>query len=542
MRLIRGTIIALTFSVALPATQGLMAKPSSSKTKKKKAKKIPTLREKYLALKRNYRQGDISKPKMWAELARIHEKGDNLPLDERISLLATQATMLNEAGFPILAAIYSSQSLKLAKNPMDDDLRPSWDLLRRVSERRPIHNLVEIVADGVDLKGKSAPAFGTDWFYFAGNAAARKGDSGQAIKLLSKLAVDDRHFFPGKYQQAMLYVDQDKLKEAETSLKSILYPASQKLSPLTEDVRGDLSDYAYMALGRIYYEQQKFSESAKTYRMVDRDGANFYDALFEQSWAFFMAGYPAHSLGALHAVESPFYKDVFNPEAPIVRALVHYWLCRYEDSRNAVADFMERYEPAVEGLAEFLERKSLDPETAYALFENLLSGVSSEALGVPRGVLKTAAEKDNMMLVRDQYAAILEEKSRLESRGIYGKSNYAGKPMEYLERWETALRKDIGKRFLSELTDMKKEYDRLYAQAQFLYVELLMSEKDQILGKDLHASSKITKVTKREKVSGWAESTHAWKDSRNGEYWWDEVGYYITRVESQCMASDRPAK
>jgi hypothetical protein len=238
-------------------------------------------------------------------------------------------------------------------------------------------------------------------------------------------------------------------------------------------------------------------------------------------------------------VESPFYKDVFNPEAPIVRALVHYWLCRYEDSRNAVADFMEKYEPGVEGLAEFLERKRLDPETSYTLFENLLSGVSSESLGVPRTVLQTAAEKDNMMLVRDQYAAILEEKARLENKGIYGKNSGTEKPMEYLERWESALRKDIGKKFLGELQDLKREYDRLYAQAQFLYVELLMSEKDQILGKELHASSKITKVSKVAKVTGWGDKMVGWKDARNGEYWWDEVGYYITRVESQCLVPNK---
>lgn len=503
--------------------------------KKKKSSAPMSLHDKFMKLKRDYRQGDITKTKMWGELAKVNEQGEQLTESDRVSLLQTQAIMLQEANFPILAAIYSSQALKLTKQPLDADLHPAWDILQKTSERRPIQNLVEIVADAVDIKGKDAPSFGSDWNYYAANAAAKKGASDQAIKLYGRLDVNDRHFLPAKYEQAMLYVDGDKLKEAETALKTILYPQTQAKAKIGEEQRKELNDYALMALGRVFYEKGQFSSAAKTYRMVDRDGKLFYDALFEQSWAFFMGGYPMHALGALHAVESPFYTEVFNPEAPIVRSLVNYWLCRYEDSRNAVADFMEKYEPGVEGLSEFLDRKRLDPETAYSLFENLLSGVSSDSLGVQRSVLQTAAEKDNMMLVRDQYAAILEEKSRLESRGVYGKGNMAGKPMEYLERWETALRKDIGKKFLGELQDLKREYERLYAQAQFLYVELLMSEKDQILGKELHASSKITKVSNTANVKGWGDKMVGWKDARNGEYWWDEVGFYITRVESQCL-------
>ena len=90
------------------------------------------------------------------------------------------------------------------------------------------------------------------------------------------MAVDDRHFFTAKYQQAMLYVDQDKLKDAETSLKAILYPQSQRMATIAGvDTRKDLNDYAYMALGRIYYEEQRFPDSAKMYRNVSRDGSNF---------------------------------------------------------------------------------------------------------------------------------------------------------------------------------------------------------------------------------------------------------------------------
>lgn len=526
---------AKNVKTAKPVKTGKKAKVSKARIVKKPA---VLLHEQLTALKRSYRLGEITRRSAWEQFAKLHDRGAQMTKDDRVALLQTQATMLVEAGYPILAAIYASQAVKIAPNPVHRDMEPAWSILRRVSEKRPIQSVLEILADNVSPKS-DVPAFGSDWNYLAGNAAARRGETAKALDFYGSLKIDDRYFFPAKYQQAMIYVDQDKLGEAEVSLKAIVYPTSQRLSPLRESVRKQMADYAYAALGRIYYERENFLDSAKMYRQVNRGGLTFYDALFEQSWAFFMAGYPMHALGALHGAESPFYAEVFNPEAPLLRSIVYYWLCRYEDSRNALADFMEKHAPAVEKLSEFLDRQRLDTETAYQLFENLVSGVSGESLGVPKAILQTAAEKDSMLLVRDQYAAIIEEKARLEAKGIFGSKATMANPVDYMERWAAALRKDVGKRFLAELQDMKKDYDRLYAQAEFLYVELLMSEKDQILGKELHASSKITKVNRKLNVTGWGHDTQAWKDSRTGEYWWDEVGFYIVPVEPMCNVSGR---
>ena len=78
---------------------------------------------------------------------------------------------------------------------------------------------------------------------------------------------------------------------------------------------------------------------------------------------------------------------------------------------------------------------------------------------------------------------------------------------------------------------MKSHFDELYSQSQFLYLELLMSKKEQLLGRELHASSKVTKA--KDKISNWAESAQSWKDKMD-EYWWDEIGYQIIELEPQC--------
>src|SRR5690606_7777345 len=104
--------------------------------------------------------------------------------------------------------------------------------------------------------------------------------------------------------------------------------------------RREILNAIKMAMGRIHYETKQFEPAIKHYRSVDKDSRVYYDALFEQSWAFFLAGYPSQALGSLHAVQSPFYQNVFNPEADVLRALIFYWVCDYNASRTALAEFI----------------------------------------------------------------------------------------------------------------------------------------------------------------------------------------------------------
>ncbi len=519
-------------------TKSKSSKVSKSSKKKRRTKvavkkRKRTTSDRLALIKKRYLSGVIKEKEMWIELSKIHANGKGLSKKDKVSLLQMQATLMLKQGYPISAAIYASQAIKVSENPSDRRTSRAWHILKKVSEEEPIQNLLEIVAQKADVNGK-APEFGTDWNYFLANSYASAGKPDKAIKYYKKLKITDRYFFPGKYQQAMIHVDKDKLKDAIVSLKAILYPTSHRLSPLAEKDRRQMADHALMGLGRIYYEKREFLNSAKMYRSVSGESASYYDALFEQSWAFFLGGYPSHALGSLRGVESPFYAKVFNPEATVLRALIHYWMCRYDDSRNALADFLDHNAKGVEDLEGFLDRQRLTASSAFQLFEDLISGVSEQSLGIDRKILLTASEKDSLLFVRDQYASVISERRRLEAKGVFGTRRGVNKSVAYMERWETALRKDIGSKYLRELRSMKKDFDRLYSQAQFLYVELLMSEKDMLLGKNLHASSKITKVSKKMDINGWGKKTQSWADSNLEEYWWDEVGFYISPVQSQC--------
>jgi hypothetical protein len=232
-------------------------------------------------------------------------------------------------------------------------------------------------------------------------------------------------------------------------------------------------------------------------------------------------------------VNSPYFKDRFNPETKVLESMIYYWMCRYEEARDALADFSEQHREAIESLGGFLDRQRLTAETAYQLFENLITGVSAQAIGIPLSVLHTAAQQDVMLLARDQYATLIEETANLDTYGIYASSADVEQYKNLLATRAAAIRTDIGARFLGELRAMKEHFDELYSQSQFLYLELLMSQKEQILGRELHADDKATRVTDKDAFSGWSRKTQSWQDTKN-EYWWDEIGFQVIDVDPEC--------
>ncbi|MCX6116531.1 MAG: hypothetical protein NT027_03245 [Proteobacteria bacterium] len=485
-------------------------------------------------LRVKYRTGEINDKEMWGLLVELNEVLPKLPGEQQATILQTQANVLSRNGYPILAAINAAQAIKKASDPFSNDYSRSWTIIKEVSREKPIQNLLESIAESLIHHKKNPGTFGSDWKYIEGNVLYAQGQSSTAMDYYAQVKVNDRYFFPSKYQQAMIQLDAGKRDEAIASLKSIVYPTSQELSSLNRDELRLLTDDANIALGRIFYEQKKFNDAMTHYRLISRDSHNFYESLFEQGWSLFMAGYPNHALGVLHSVRGPFFPDSFNPEATMLSAIIYYWMCRYNDSRNELADFLEKNRVAMKQLQDYISRKNLDADVAYSLFENTVTGVSSEGLGMPRNLLNSAAEKDSMMHVRDQYAAVLEELQKLQIKGVFGSKEHVETLRSYLEQWSVALRKDIGKRFIVELQEMHQDFTRLHDQAQFLYIELLMSQKDQLLGKELHSDSKIGKVVSSENISGWGKYTQAYASDDKLEYWQDEVGFHIFRLVPLC--------
>lgn len=532
-------ISTILLSFALLGAGSAMAAPKKEKDKVKKTRaaavvKSSALDKQFSQVMERYRRGELQKKTMWDALEPFAGSNyDQLSSDNQQAYLQVRSQLLFLSGFPVLASEYAANALVLAKEPFAENHTPLWRILWTVSKVKPIQYILNELAPKLNSKLPLPPEFGSNWAYIVGSAYQAQGKNDLAKAAFDKLVMQDRYFLSGQYQLAMMAIEGNKSAEAETYLNSILNPTAQGLADIKRTELIEMINYAHMALGRLYYQDQKFIDSARHYRQVRKSSNLFYNALFEQSWSLFMSGSLKHALGTLYAVNAPYFRDHFNPEAKVLESMIYYWMCRYDDARASLAEFADGNREAIDSLGVWLDRQRLTPETSYQLFENLVTGVSSESIGIPVMILHTAADSDTMLLVRDQYASLIEEMQQLETYGIYGnKQNYDVYKDQVLKRAEER-RTEIGKLFLAELQGLKTHFEELYEQSQFLYLELLMSQKEQILGRELHADTKVTRVTDKDAFSGWSKKTQSWQDNKN-EYWWDEIGYQIIDVDPEC--------
>lgn len=544
MRRSLGHILRISILLSFIAPVAVAKEKSSKKTApqpKAQSKSLglaaavnPSLNKKFLLIMEQFRKGELQKKSMWDAMRPFETAYDQLSADNQMGYHQIRAQLLFMAGYPLLASESASKALQLSPDPYGENHQPLWKILWTVSKAKPAQYVVEELAGKLGSIDGNPPEYGNNWNYVLGNAFAAEGKFDLAKAAYEKVVMQDRYFLSSQYQLAMISIEAKKPKEAESYLKAILSETAQDLADLRAIEIADMIGYAHIALARLYYQEGRFIESATEYRTIRRNSKLFYDSLFEQSWALFMAGSMKHGLGTLYSVNSPYFQYSFNPEAKVLETMIYYWICRYDEARNALADFSEKHREAIASLSIFLDRQRLTSETAYQLFENLITGVSGAAIGIPLNVLTTAAESDSMMLVREQYASLVEEMGSLETYGIYGNMVDGERYKQILQSRAVKIRTEIGNRFLAELRALKEHFDELYSQSQFLYLELLMSQKEQILGRELHAESKASKVTDADAFTGWSRKTQSWEDTKF-EYWWDEIGYQIIDVEPACQ-------
>ena len=484
--------------------------------------------------KRSYRRGELSDRAFWARLSKLYKYVRSGIVAHPSDLLQNQAMLLEKAGYPLLAAKYASKAIMASNKPYGREVRPAWKLLSNIAKSRQIHDILIDLATKITPGRKPPPEFGGSWNYFVAEAYVRKNNFKKAEKAFKRVQVKDRYWMAARYQLAMNYISNNNLNLARKTLSQLLDPDYNRSASISRYKRRMFIDSGFLALARVEYERKSYLDSIRFYRQINQKSPLFYEALFEQSWAFFMNGNPNHALGALHSTESPFFNDRFNPEVSILRSFIYYWMCRYDDARISLAGFIETYQEPVSKLDTFLKKKNFTPKTAFTLFENLIAGVSEKSLGISRRLLESVALNSEMRFVRDRLATVMEEKQRLELRGIFRSKKHTNRVMTSLEEWTYALTAELGEVYINEMEDLRASYVELRSQANFLHIELLMSEKEQALGRELHADKKLADVDLTRKVSGWGKGNQAWKASKLGEYWEDELGYYVYQVQPQC--------
>lgn len=381
--------------------------------------------------------------------------------------------------------------------------------------------------------------------YLLGRSMSRKREWQEAIDLFSNVKDVSPYFVKAQFFMGISYVQLRKSVPAVRAFQRIIAAIDKGIEGVEDEER--MRDLANLSIARTFYsasirldqnnipkiDDKKLNAAVRYWNLVDVGSEYWLDTLFEQSWAYFMAGDYPRALGNIHTIQSPYFPRSFYPEADIVRSVIYFTTCQYDDATTLVARFQQRYEPVEKELKQILKRFEGEgsEQKFYEFVLKLRDGKSdlSPAL-VP---IVENALGDRELLRNIEYVKVLDtELERFKGAPTSFRNSPVGSDVEDNVNIAKAdaIRKTgelARRRYKRNITELEEHL----RGAQKIIVDITNAQRKKIdeeieAGKwsaeDAYQFGRIT-----------PDAEHVlWPFS--GEYWRDELGYYRQIVNSAC--------
>lgn len=277
-----------------------------------------------------------------------------------------------------------------------------------------------------------------------------------------------------------------------------------------------------------------YNEALQEYdRIIKKRGIFQAQVLFETAYTYFMMEQYHFSLGKLLALKSPYYRTGFFPELEILRSLIFFKTCKYEDTKVAVKNFRKQYTPLQKKLTGLLaNRKKRKWRQEYFTYYSkqlklLKTGVKTD---IPASIIASIGKEKALR----NYLALMS-KVNSELNGIRGKSsswresNIGKRLLAQAVSLRTTLRKQAGDSIYLALRILRNDISKQINQSRIIQLETLQNQKRELMryaegGGIEQDEFRYTIVT---------EQTHIYWPYQ-GEYWRDEVGYYRQFIQGEC--------
>src|SRR6187551_444064 len=218
--------------------------------------------------------------------------------------------------------------------------------------------------------------------YMLGRYKYRNRQYEESIRLFQKVDRRSEYYVKAQFFTGISYVQVRKSIPAVQAFQRIQKALDEGVEGVEDESR--LRDLASLSMARTYYsssiktdaetnqptvDSTKLSAAVKYWNQVDVASEYWLDALFEESWAYFMAGDYPHALGNIHTLQSPYFPNSFYPEAAVLKAVIYFSNCNYEAATTVVAQFTKKYTPIKEQLEKVLKNyKGENREDAFFKF------------------------------------------------------------------------------------------------------------------------------------------------------------------------------
>ncbi len=378
--------------------------------------------------------------------------------------------------------------------------------------------------------------------YIMGRFKYSQGEFAEAIELFQRVSPQSSFYVKARFFDGIAHIRMRRARPAIQAFRAIIEAIEEGEVEGVEDEER-MRNLAWLSLARVYYtaanrtaedgsreiDGRLLGQAVEAWNTVDQGSEYWLPALFESSWAFFLADEYSRALGNIHSIFSPYFEDAYYPEALVLKAVTFFVNCQIENAEAVVGQFHERYDPVRAELEEILGR--FEDNTAF--FEFLVKVRAGEANLSPtvRGIVSTALS-DRTLLRHIEYVRVLEaEERRLsEAPAEFQNSSLGNRILQDVAVAKSFAIDQTGDLARGRYTRLIDELADLSNQVDTVELEIATFQRGQL---DQEMQQQMTAAQRSGGGNVEVDEEHQlWPF--DGEYWRDELGYYRQQVTNQC--------
>ncbi len=433
------------------------------------------------------------------------------------------AVALYEMGVDYGALLYFADIVQ--KEPLKIHTHESLRRAIAIAQKLKDDELILYLASSI-TPDKIPLSLREEFRYFIAKDVYEKGNLDKASELFAQIPHRNRLYLAAEYILGTIAVKKNDMKTAINHFRQIL----DTHSPVNYYEKKKIRELGALALGRIFYEEKNYPLAIVYYKKIDREGEFFPTALYESSWALFKLNKFNEALSTLHSLNSPFVDQVYFLKSLLLKGAIYLELCLYDDAVKTLSGLEGDFKGLKTSIDQFA-RQARSPQEYYPLlsskkrnpdgsekyaYEELfkLAAANRDFLGVHRYIRELNQEREILQTVKSPRAELLSKLLSQKANDLQTKASYLSGKKLLLTR-----------RLIGDFENAKDivRYEIVSAERKILQTRSLRLAPPVITGQDL-IKPEFTDSLREELV---------WWDY-DGEYWEDEMGYYLYNVQSRC--------
>jgi tetratricopeptide (TPR) repeat protein len=379
--------------------------------------------------------------------------------------------------------------------------------------------------------------------YLMGRYKYQQGEFDAAVELFQRVDRQSDHYVYARFFEGITHVRLRRAQPAVAAFRAIVEAIDQGVSGV-EDVQR-MRDLAWLSLARVYYtaanrtdeeglrqvDGQRLGNAVEAWNRIGVGSEYWLDALFEESWAFFLADEYSRAMGNIHTLYSPYFEDAYYPEALVLKAVIFFSACQVTNAEAMIALFHERYDPVQAELQTTLAGFGEDNQRFFDFLQSVRAGEATDLSPRIRAVVASALS-DRTLLRHLEYVRLLdaEEERRTQGPAEFQNSSLGSRIAQDISIARSFAVEQTGDLARGRYNRLIEELGELMNQIDTVELEIATYQRGEL---SQEMQEQQTEVARSGGLNVEVDEEHQmWPF--DGEYWRDELGFYRQQVTSQC--------